>query len=392
MRSGSGERVIADDRRVAGWLLAVIAFLITFGSLYPFSFSIDGAGALERLGELPRAGTTRSDVAANVLLYLPLGTCLAWLLGGRLGGGGAVLTATLIAAALSFTIEFAQLYETRRVASLADFACNTVGAFAGGCLALAIARTRRRLHSSPFAGLLRHPVAAALLFSWAGYRLAPFAAALDPREWAASITPLASGGWPEAAPFLLHLVAWLALLVVCERLAPRRALALAAGAMGAVLAGRILFAGLALDWAELAGMAAALVLARPLQWLPLATLSGGLAAALFALVAWNGLAPFDFQLAQEGFALLPFGESLAQYRATNLTDVFLRCFTIGALVWLLFRAGMPALAAAGIGAGSIFGIELLQTWLPAQTAEITDPILALCAGGLIAVFEREGNA
>lgn len=69
--------MIADDRRVAGWLLAVIAFLIAFGSLYPFSFSINGAGPLERLGELPRAGTTQSDVAANVLLYLPLGTCLA---------------------------------------------------------------------------------------------------------------------------------------------------------------------------------------------------------------------------------------------------------------------------------------------------------------------------
>ncbi|MGH6885384.1 MAG: hypothetical protein ACREGK_04850 [Geminicoccales bacterium] len=138
-------------------------------------------------------------------------------------------------------------------------------------------------------------------------------------------------------------------------------------------------------------MAAALVLARPLQRLPTANVAGCLAAALFSLVAWNGLAPFDFQLAQEGFALLPFGESLAQYRATNLADVFLRCFTIGTLVWLLFRAGMPALAAAGVGAGSIFGIELLQTWLPGQTAEITDPLLALCAGGLIAVFEREGN-
>jgi len=70
--------VIAHDRHVATWLLAVIVFLIAFGSLYPFSFSLAGAGVIERLGELPRAGTTRSDVAANVLLYLPLGTCLAW--------------------------------------------------------------------------------------------------------------------------------------------------------------------------------------------------------------------------------------------------------------------------------------------------------------------------
>ena len=123
-----GERVIANERKIAGWLLAVIVFLIAFGSLYPFSFSLAGAGPLERLGELPNAGTTRSDVAANVLLYLPLGTCLAWLLAARHGSTLAVLGATLIAAGLSFGIEFAQLYETRRVASLADFACNTAGA------------------------------------------------------------------------------------------------------------------------------------------------------------------------------------------------------------------------------------------------------------------------
>ena len=44
-----------------------------------------------------------------------------------------------------------------------------------------------------------------------------------------------------------------------------------------------------------------------------------------------------------------------------------------------------------LGAGAVFAVELLQTWLPAQTAEITDPLLAVCAGGLIAVFEREGG-
>ena len=147
--------MIAHDRRIAAWLLAFVGFLIVFGSLYPFSFSLTGAEELARVGALPRAGTTRSDVAANVLLYLPLGTCLAWLLAPRLGSTLAVAAATLIGAALSFAVETAQLYETRRVASLADFACNTAGAFAGACLALAIARTRRNLHSSRLAAVRR---------------------------------------------------------------------------------------------------------------------------------------------------------------------------------------------------------------------------------------------
>ncbi len=383
--------MIAHERRTVVGLLAIIVFLIAFGSLYPFSFSLAGAGAFERLGELPQAGTTRSDVAANILLYLPLGTCLAWLLAARQGAALAVLGTTLIAAALSFAIEFAQLYETRRVASLADLACNTAGAFIGAVLALAIARTRRRLDVSPFAGFLRHPVAAALLFSWIGYRLAPFALVFDTAQWAASLALTAAGDWPAPGEVLTHLVAWLTILFLGERLMPGRATALAAGAMGAVLAGRVLFSGLGLESAEIAGMMAALLLARLLGSLPRPRAAHGLAIALLALIAWQGLAPFDFQLAQDRFALLPFGESLTQYRAANLADMFLRVFMNGALVWLLFQAGLPALAAAGVGSGAIFAIEFLQTWLPSHTAEITDPLLALCAGGLIALFEREGD-
>ena len=71
-------------------------------------------------------------------------------------------------------------------------------------------------------------------------------------------------------------------------------------------------------------MAAALLLARPLAGLARPRAAALLAAALLALIAWQGLAPFDFQLAPDRFALLPFGESLTQYRAANLADMFLR--------------------------------------------------------------------
>jgi VanZ family protein len=382
-----------QNRRIGTWLLAVIAFLIVYGSLYPFSFAaVDGAGPLELLKQLSFARTTRSDIAANVLLYLPFGACLTWLLTARLGGLAAAVMATLAAAALSFMVEFAQLYETRRVASLADFTYNTIGAFAGAWIALAIAATHRRLNASALTGLLRHPVATALLLSWIGYRLAPFAPVLDPAKWAAAFAPLADFALLTPAAFLPQLVAWLVLVPVSERLAPGRPLRLVASAMAVVLAGRILFAGLALDPAEIAGMLGALALAHPLRKLAPDRAASVLAAALIVLIAIQGLAPFDFQLAQDRFALVPFGESLTQYRAGNLTDTFLRCFTSGALVWLLVRSGLSVLAGTAIGAGLVFSIELLQTWLPGHTAEITDPLLAFAAGGLIAVFERDSGA
>ena len=377
------------NRRIGAWLLAVIMFLIVYGSLYPFSFAaVDGAGPLELLKQLSFARTTRSDIAANVLLYLPLGACLTWLLAAQLGGLAAAIVATLAAAALSFTVEFAQLYETRRVASLADFTYNTAGAFAGAWIAIGIAATHRRLNASALAGLLRHPVATALLLSWIGYRLAPFAPVPDPGKWAASFAPLGDLARLTPGAVLPQLLAWLVLVPVSERLAPGRPLGLVVVAMLMVLAGRILFADMTLDPAEIAGMLGALALGYPLLRLPPERAASVLAAALIVLIAMQGLAPFDFQIAQDRFALVPFGESLTQYRAGNLTDMFLRCFTNGALVWLLVRSGLSVLAGTAIGAGLVFSIELLQTWLPGHTAEITDPLLAIAAGGLIAVFER----
>ena len=82
--------------RTAAWLCGVVLFLIAYGSLYPFRFTdIGAAGIGGLLGRLDWARTTRSDIAANVLLYLPLGASLAWLLAARLGNLLAILVATL---------------------------------------------------------------------------------------------------------------------------------------------------------------------------------------------------------------------------------------------------------------------------------------------------------
>ena len=125
--------------RTARWLLAVVVFLIVYGSLFPFRFEDAGIDSLAALrAGLPWARTTRSDVVANVLLYLPFGACLAWMLAPRLGAALAFLAALACGALLSTAIEVAQIYETRRVSSLADITFNTLGAGGGAALALVL--------------------------------------------------------------------------------------------------------------------------------------------------------------------------------------------------------------------------------------------------------------
>jgi hypothetical protein len=134
-------------------------------------------------------------------------------------------------------------------------------------------------------------------------------------------------------------------------------------------------------------MPLALGLSWPLSRLPHRSSALLLAVLLAALITIEGLAPFDFRVDPAAFGLIPFRDALIRYRATNLLDMFEKCFLYGSLVWLLVRAGNRALAATLLAGSLVLGIELLQAWLPGKPADITDPLLVLAAGGLVAMFD-----
>lgn len=383
-----------DGQRAARWLLAVVTFLIIYGSLYPFGFAaVEVHGAGDLLGRLHWARTTRSDIAANVLLYLPFGACLGWMLAARIGGPLAALVATALGVLLSTSIEIAQVFETRRVASLADIFFNGLGSLSGGLLALLLRSARHSYRRHAFTSVLAEPTAAALLLLWLGFRLAPFALALHPTEWAASLAPLAAGPWLAPGTTIEYVILWLVVGRVLQTLVPGRPLLSTLGTlMLALSAGLVLVAGKTLVPAEVVAMPLALGLTWPLSRLTTRSSAWVLAGLLAALVTVVGLAPFDFRVDPAAFGLVPFRDSLTRYRATNLLDMFEKCFLYGSLVWLLVKAGNRALAATLLAGGLVLGIELLQAWLPGKPADITDPLLVLAAGGLVAVFEGSRGA
>lgn len=394
--SGRRHLMPDDSLRTARWLLSVVVFLIVYGSLYPFRFEDAGAGDIgDLLARLPWARTTRSDIAANVLLYLPFGACLAWMLAGRLGGLPALIVTTLLGTLLATLIEVAQIYETRRVASLADVVFNAAGTLAGGAIALSVLTAQRRPRHHPLAPALAQPIATALLLLWVGYRLAPFAIALDPAEWRASLAPLATDprDWVSGAGIARYLIAWLivgqAIITIRRGRGATRTLAIC---MMAVIAGMVLIAGKAIDPAELVAMLMALVLSWPLGRLQAPRATALLAVALATLLVLDGLMPFDFAVDPDAFGLVPFRDSLARYRSTNLLDMFLKCFLYGALVWLLVQARLRVAVATVLAGGLVLGIEFLQVWLPGKPADITDPLMVVAAGGLLAIFEGPPDA
>ncbi|MGE4242899.1 VanZ family protein [Ramlibacter sp.] len=132
--------------KTSAWPLSLAyAALVVYASLYPFSGWHDqGISPLAFLrSPLPPKYWTGFDVMANLAGYAPLGVLLA-LSFLRRGDSlrfaprtntAAVVVATVVAGALSFTMEALQTYLPYRVASNLDLLLNIGGALLGAILA-----------------------------------------------------------------------------------------------------------------------------------------------------------------------------------------------------------------------------------------------------------------
>ncbi len=380
------------SNRSARWLLAVVAFLIVYGSLFPFNFGgLDFGTPRELFSRLTFARTTRSDIAINLLLYIPFGACLVWTLTSRLGAALAVLVAVCAGGALSLLIELLQLFETRRVASLGDVMLNTGGSLVGAIVAATLLASRDRLGLPGLGALARSPAPAALVLLWLAARLLPFAPALDPAKWRRALEPLGAVfdlSWASLRWAVPYVVIGEALRATVQRGNGMLALALVALI---VFAGQVLVVGRAIVPAEVAGMLAALVLTGIGNFLPRRQVALLASLAIAAMLIAEGLVPFTPRLEPWQFRWVPFEGALRRLFGTGLVALFHDCFQYGALIWLLCRSGMRIVAATLLATGFVLTVEVLQGFLPGRTGDVTDPLIALAMGALMALFDPDSG-
>lgn len=121
------------------YLVAGYAVFIIYASLSPFLGWQEQGLAFQEVLTSPLGLTyTAFDALSNLLAYLPFGVLLALTFRIYFGNGRSVLLATLVATALSVTMEYLQLYLPARTSSNADILTNSIGALGGALLAVAI--------------------------------------------------------------------------------------------------------------------------------------------------------------------------------------------------------------------------------------------------------------
>lgn len=380
--------------RIARWLTLVVVLLIVYGSLYPFSFVAPPKGSLVTLlTQLGWARTTRADVLANLLLYLPLGALLSFALPAHWSAARTAFVAAGFGTLLAATLETLQVLEPFRVASLTDLVLNGIGTFAGAVLSLGVRAAGERME--PLFGaidLRAAPVALALVTCWLVTRLAPYEWNATWGAWRRSLRPLWNEPTLPVAALLGHLAAW-GVILVALRATVRRDAGFVVLAMLVLLvaAARIAGAGHTLVWAELIPLLLVLLAWPMVEAWPDRRLAATALVVLATAVLVAGLAPAgSFGGLASGaheFALAPL-DAKALGTPALLAQ---RCFTAGGLVWLLYRLGVGALRAGLLAGALLLAVEAVQLWMPGHDSTLTAPSLALCAAGLIALFEPEAS-
>lgn len=379
--------------------------LIAYGSLYPLSGWRAPDEDLRSLLTAPWPRyISRSDILVNVLVYIPVGGLTVWLLVHRRPGlsriVSAVVVATLFGVLLSIGMETLQMYLPNRVASKLDVWVNGFGALLGATLSAAAARFTRpgtRLFAARQEWFLPGRVVEiglATLGLWMMFQIGPLAFTLDlghvrqalPALWQ-GLQEVSQFNLPRTMTYALDTAAFGVLTALLVK-PGRRWLALFSGFVAAVALVKIFFMGRDFTAEMLAGPAAGITLLLLLIRLDRRTMAYAGAAALLAGFFITEIASpkgMPGQMAQIVLPMnwIPFRGQM--HALTGLLDIlagikpFLALGCIVSLATRPYLRSQVMLLGGGVLAILVFGLEWAQQSIPGRHADITDVLLALAA-------------
>ncbi len=373
-----------------GFLIAaaIIAAVILYGSLYPFTFyhPEGGVGPLKHLVQSWAETPGRGDFIANIFLYLPLGFFLSLAVAGSGRTLPRILLVTLAGGALSTTMELTQYYIAERVSAADDVYANLIGTLLG-----AIVGNFGGGHFLwlPIREIAANRVPCLLLGLWLAYRLYPYVPTIDLHKYWDALKPVFFHPRPTGYDLFRYTAIWLTVGSLIELVGGvRRGWLLFPLFIAAVLAARVVIIGKTLSAAEIGGAAIALAV-----WLLLAiSVSARIRAIATALlfsayVVAERLEPFQFSAYGRAFGWVPFRSFLYGSVEVNITSFLEKAFIYGALIWLLDKSGLRSGVSTILVAIMLFAASWAETYLPGRSAEITDALMALLIGIIIAVVK-----
>jgi VanZ family protein len=359
-------------------LLSLVVTLIAYGSFFPFDYvpHVPSQADLVHLFLVWPRRISTADAAGNLLLFLPLGLCMAALIRRR----WAWIPAMLAGIAFAWVLQYLQFWFPSRDPSASDAWFNTAGIVLGLGLgawlrALTHRHTARLMEAPPL-----WPVAVGLALLWLAYRWFPLVPSLDIVNLHQALWPLRSLSWNRA--HVLHDAAGWLLWFLLLRHTPWHGLSDRVTATFAVtvLLVEPFFWHSVVSLSNVLGLLLALAV-RP-WFLREPAAARRVVVVLLTSILISGLTPWPRLPYALSFMWMPFAGLLNGNMIGNTAALINKCYLYGGVILLLGQIGLRfPLAGLLLGSG-LWGIEWLQRFSPGRTPELTDPLLALLLGGI----------
>ncbi len=323
---------------------------------------------------------------ANVLLYIPFGFFFAAVL-LRLALPLRVVSSVMVGAALSFCVEFGQLYDFGRDSAMSDVFTNILGTLIGSLAGVALSSDLRLPYWTRFR---RSPFAVLLLVSWFAYRLFPYVPVIDLHKYWHAVRPLLDGPGPPPADVFRYFASWLVVGALFESIWGTSGRLMLPAALAVVFCARVGIADIAPSQAEVAGGSAAV--AVWLIWLSKSERRAPIVAAILAAaICVEALRPFQFLAVPRAFEWRPFRGFIDGSPWIAVPSVLSKFFLYGALVWALLWCGMNWTITAVSSAVFVFVLHYLQVYVPGRSAEVSDALLVLAASAVAKVMAEKAT-
>ncbi len=329
---------------------------------------------------------SRSDIIANIFLYMPFGFFAALALSRGGGTAGRVVLITLIGGMLSTSMELAQYFDADRVTNASDIYTNSFGALLGA------------IGGSLAAGSFRWPllaqVAAArvpmlILVAWIGYRLYPYVPTIDLHKYWSALKPLILYPSLSAYDLFRYTAIWLTTSALIEGVVGvGRGWVLFPLFVGCVLVGKVMIVDTSLSVAEVTGAASAILLSGVLAFNAAFRMTL-IALIFYGYVVADRLEPFQFSAIARPFVWTPFLGFMSGDLTIDILSFLEKFFLYGGAIWLLTRAGLRLGKATLLIAATLFLTSQAERFLPGRSAEVTDAIMALIIGAIFALIGNE---
>lgn len=366
-----------------GYILLLFVILISYGSLYPFQFSGDLLPAADFFSWLTDNSyrTTRADIVANILLFVPYGfVTLLTVSNSRkqlLHGSLLLFAGTMLA----FLLQYLQFYIPARVPTATDAWFNSLGIAVGMLVAHLLKQYSQ--HHLPVEmtkpvdwSQITIPLILALL--WVAWRLFPFIPLISEKSILAAVAPLMRQPDLSFSIIIRDSIGWLVFFYLLtrppfDRLSRFRVLKFAFY----ILALEILIVG---NYITVNDLIAALCAFALFSSLPHEQLKKGLTRGIIIAIILTMITPLSLSEPANDYIWLPFSGLMKGNPWANGELLLLKIYLYATFIYMLRKTVVSWTGAAIITIGLLMAVSILQVYIGDTNGEFTDPLLA----GLIA--------